>query len=599
MKSTIAVRFAPSPTGPLHIGGVRTALYNYLFAKQNEGRFILRIEDTDRTRYVPGAEEYIIEALKWLGIEFNEGVSFGGDLGPYRQSDRAKSGIYQQYAEQLLASGHAYYAFDTPEELDALRERLKTEGSQVQQYNYLTRGSMKNSLTLSNDEVQRRLDSGEPYVIRMRMPENETITFQDIVREEVSFHTSHLDDKILVKSDGMPTYHLANVVDDYLMQISHVIRAEEWVSSTPLHVALYRAFGWEDNMPTFVHLPVLLKSFGKGKLSKRDSADGLIDDLVKKTLKKVNQSHPGIRLSAEAGEILGRKISQWVLAYRKDQADAQQQLEDWNMDAPLEMTAQALLQETFFSDRGLNDKDKTRLFTSIFPMNWQDPRTGRTSPGLKDDGFQADAILNFLVLLGWHPGTEEEVMSLDRMLETFSLDRIHKAGAKYEQDKLLWFNETYLRKREGTAILPLLKPYVKAKGYELPSDEFLKGLIELMRERVSMVKDIVSDGAYFFQAPTTYDTKMVKKRWKADSPELLSAIRAKFEKTESWKTEELHAAFQELLAEREVGAGKIMAPLRLALTGLAAGPGVFEIAELIGREETLRRLDTALVALPT
>lgn len=597
MKSSIAVRFAPSPTGPLHIGGVRTALYNYLFAKQHGGRFILRIEDTDRTRYVPGAEEYIIEALKWVGIEFNEGVSFGGDFGPYRQSDRAAAGIYQEYAEKLLASGHAYYAFDTPEELDAMRERLKAEGSQVQQYNYLTRGQMKNSLTLSAEEVQQRLDAGEAYVVRMRMPEDETITFQDIVREEVSFHTSNLDDKILVKGDGMPTYHLANVVDDHLMQISHVIRAEEWISSTPLHVALYRAFGWEESMPRFVHLPVLLKSFGKGKLSKRDSADGLIDDLVKKIQKKVKKSHPDFPMDAEKAKALGLEISEFVMGYRRDVQQAREQVSSWSGEAPLGEITQTLLSETFFSDRGLNDKDKARMATSVFPMNWTDPRTGRTSPGLKEDGFQPDAVLNFLVLLGWHPGGEEEVMDMEQMIEQFGLDRVHKAGAKYEQDKLLWFNETYLRKRDGKEILALVKPHVSAFGYEDVSDEYLLGVIELLRERVGMPKEFISAGTYFFEAPSSYDPKMAKKRWKEDSPVLLTALSDRFARIQDWQRDTLHGSFQEVLAEKEVGAGKIMAPLRLALTGVAGGPGVFEIAELIGKEETIRRLTAAMATL--
>ncbi|MEM7367105.1 MAG: glutamate--tRNA ligase [Bacteroidota bacterium] len=597
MKSSIAVRFAPSPTGPLHIGGVRTALYNYLFAKQHQGRFILRIEDTDRTRYVPGAEEYIIEALRWVGIEFNEGVSIGGDYGPYRQSDRAKAGIYQQYADQLLQSGHAYYAFDTPEELDAMRVRLKAEGSSVQQYNYLTRGQMNNSLSLTQEEVQQRLDAGEPYVVRMRMPEDETISFQDIVREEVSFHTANLDDKILVKGDGMPTYHLANVVDDHLMEISHVIRAEEWISSTPLHVALYRAFGWEDSMPHFVHLPVLLKSFGKGKLSKRDSADGLIDDLAKKILKKIKKSHPDISQTDEARKQLGLNISHFVMRYRRDIQAARKELSDWPTDSPIGLATQTLLSETFFSDRGLNEKDKGRLATSVFPLNWLDPRTDRNSPGLREDGFQPDAVLNFLVLLGWHPGTEEEIMDMSKMIDSFGLDRVHKAGAKYEQDKLLWFNETYLRARDGQEILSLLQPHLQAAGITDKSDAYLLVMIELLRERVSMVQEFVSSGKYFFEAPSSYDPKVVKKRWKADSPLLLTALSEAFAGIDVWKKDPLHQAFQELLAEKEVGAGKIMAPLRLALTGVAGGPGVFEIAELIGKEETIKRLNAAISAL--
>ncbi|MCB0854353.1 MAG: glutamate--tRNA ligase, partial [Bacteroidetes bacterium] len=392
MKKQVSLRFAPSPTGPLHIGGVRTALYNHLFAKQTDARLILRIEDTDRKRFVPGAEEYIIESLKWLGIEFNEGVSFGGDKGPYRQSDRAKEGIYKKYVDFLIEKGKAYYAFDTAEELEAMRERLKEEGNPVQQYNHITRGSMKNSLTLPESDWKARISSGEPYVVRMDMYADEEVVFKDIVREEVSFNSNQLDDKVLIKSDGIPTYHLANVVDDHLMEITHVIRGEEWLSSTPLHVLLYRAFGWEDTMPQFVHLPLLLNPNGKGKLSKR-TAD--------------------------------------------------------------------------------------QLGFPVFPQNWTDPSSGNFAQGFKEAGYEPDALVNYLALLGWNPGNDEEIMNMDRLVELFSLDRIGKTGAKFDPEKLKWFNENYLRAKSSADLLVSVKEEVEKAGIDMPEDNFLLGLIDL------------------------------------------------------------------------------------------------------------------------
>ncbi|MEZ4773754.1 MAG: glutamate--tRNA ligase [Bacteroidia bacterium] len=502
----VVVRFAPSPTGPLHIGGVRTALYNYLFARQHNGRFILRIEDTDQARFVPGAEEYIIESLEWMGISFSEGVGAGGEKGPYRQSERAKIGLYKQYVDQLIANGKAYYAFDTPEELDAMREQLKDDSTDVQQYNHISRMKMKNSFTLSEAEVKERLQSGQPYVVRMNMPADESVTFQDVVRDTVTFHTSQLDDKVLIKSDGIPTYHLANVVDDHLMEVTHVIRGEEWLPSTPLHVLLYRAFGWEDTMPVFVHLPLLLNPTGKGKLSKRH------------------------------GDKMG---------------------------------------------------------FPVFPVNWHDPESGTIFPGFREAGYDPDALLNFLALLGWNPGNDEEVMDVDRLTELFSLERIGSAGAKFDLDKLTWFNETYLRHRQPEELLPQVKTALQHAGIALPDDHFLTGMIGLMRERVKFVKEFATEAPYFFQAPTAYDEKMSKK-WTAESAVLLTALAEKFEDLAEWTAEILHHVFQEFLAAREVGAGKVMAPLRLALTGTSSGPGVFEIAELLGKAETVKRIKTAV-----
>ncbi|MEO0896221.1 MAG: glutamate--tRNA ligase [Bacteroidota bacterium] len=507
MSDQVVVRFAPSPTGPLHIGGVRTALYNYLFAKKHGGRFILRIEDTDRTRFVPGAEEYINEALAWLGISFTEGVKEGGEVGPYKQSDRNEEGLYRQYADKLVEEGKAYFAFDTSEELDAMRERLKEAGSQVQQYNYVTRRDMTNSLTLSKEEVDQRIANGDPYVIRFMMPKKEDIRFHDIVRDWVVFHSSQLDDKILLKSDGMPTYHLANVVDDHLMGITHVIRGEEWLSSTPLHVMLYRAFDWESTMPKFVHLPLILNPNGKGKMSKRQ------------------------------GDKLG---------------------------------------------------------FSVFPTNWADPESGNISTGYREDGYLADALMNFLSLLGWNPGNDEELMDEARLVELFDLERIGNSGAKFDLDKLNWFNQTYIRQKSPAELLPLVKPLVEEAGFEIKEDSYLEEAIRLMQERVTVIGDFVSQATYLFQTPSSYDEKMVKKRWKADSPQILLDIKNKFAQIPSWKAEEIEKVFKKHLEDNELGMGKAMAPTRLALTGVAGGPGVFDIADLIGKEETLNRLQKAV-----
>ena len=506
------VRFAPSPTGPLHIGGVRTALYNYLFAQQQGGRCILRIEDTDQTRYVPGAEDYIIESLRWLGITFTEGVAEGGDYGPYRQSDRAKAGLYQQYAEQLLATGAAYYAFDTPAELDAMRERLRAANSSIQQYNAHTRDSMTNSLTLSPEAVEARLASGEPYVIRMKMPLDRDVTFADVVRGTVTFNTQQLDDKVLLKSDGMPTYHLANVVDDHLMEVTHVIRGEEWLSSTPLHVLLYEALGWAETMPQFVHLPLILNPNGQGKLSKRQ------------------------------GDKLG---------------------------------------------------------FPVFPLTWTDPETGSVAPGYREDGYLPAALVNFLALLGWNPGDEEEVMDMDRLTARFSLERIGSSGTKFDLDKLKWFNETYLRALPAEAIVPSLAAEVAAAGLPVPDAAYLGGVAELMRERASFVRDMVSGAPFFFHAPEAYDAGMVAKRWKGDVPALIAGLAAHWAQVEDWSSAVLHDAFQDFATAQGVGAGKVMAPLRLALTGMGAGPGVFDIAALLGRDESLARLQAALDRLPS
>lgn len=511
MSRPVVVRFAPSPTGPLHIGGVRTALYNYLFAKKSGGTLLLRIEDTDQNRLVPGAEQYIIEACRWLGIDFDEAPGTESSRGPYRQSERVQAGLYRPYAEQLVAEGKAYYAFDTGEELTAMRDRLKAENSSVQQYNAVTRSSMTNSLTLSAEETKQRLESGAPYVIRFNMPASEDITFKDIVRESVTFNSAQLDDKILLKSDGFPTYHLANIVDDHLMGVTHVIRGEEWLSSTPLHVMLYRAFGWEDTMPTFVHLPLILNPNGKGKMSKR------------------------------AGDKLG---------------------------------------------------------FSVFPTTWTAPDTGNVSVGYREQGYLPGALMNFMSLLGWNPGDEEELMDKARLIERFTLERINQSPTNFDLDKLKWFNEQYIREfTDDASLLALVKPEVEKAGYQVESEQYLLEAVNLMKERVSFIPEFVTAAGFLFEAPTSYDEKMSRKQWKPETPLLMTALIEKFNSLDSWTEEATHDQFETLVAEKEVGKGKVMAPLRLALTGVPSGPGVFAIAALIGKSETISRIEAAIRSL--
>lgn len=508
---SVVVRFAPSPTGPLHIGGVRTALYCYLLSQKLGGRFILRIEDTDRTRFVPGAETHIKEGLAWIGVVPDEGPEIGGDFGPYRQSERAESGLYRKFADQLIESGKAYYAFDTSEELTAMRERLKEAGGSVQQYNAATRGSMKNSLSLSKNEVEDRLASGEPYVIRMKMPDNEEITFTDVVRGPVTFNSSQLDDKILIKSDGMPTYHMAVVVDDYHMGVTHIIRGEEWVSSTPLHVTMYKALGWEDKIPVFVHPPLILNPNGKGKMSKR-------------------------------------------------QAD--------------------------------------KLGFSVFPIKWENPETGQVSSGFREDGFLPEAMFNFLALQGWNPGNDEEIMSKERMIELFSLERINKSSSNFDLDKLNWFNQTYIREvLSDDKLLSLVKLELQGSALPEKEDGYLTRVISLMKERVSKVSEFLTAASYFWEAPEEYNAKMARKQWKENTPEIMHGLKDKFQAADSWTKDELYAGFETLAEEKELGKGRILAPLRLALTGVPGGPDAFEIAALLGKEETFSRIDRAIEKL--
>ncbi|MHB1279319.1 MAG: glutamate--tRNA ligase [Bacteroidia bacterium] len=502
MERKVRVRFAPSPTGPLHIGGVRTALYNYLFAKKLGGDFILRIEDTDQTRFVPGAEEYIIEALKWVGIPPNEGQGFGdGAYGPYRQSER--KAIYRQYADQLLESGHAYYAFDTPEELDEMRDKLKANGMSPQ-YDAVSRMSMKNSLTLSADEVQKRLDANENYVIRIKLPRKEEVRFHDIIRGWVVVHTGTMDDKVLFKSDGMPTYHLANVVDDYLMKITHVIRGEEWLPSAPLHVMLYRAFGWENVMPEFAHLPLILKPDGNGKLSKRDG---------------------------------------------------------------------------------------DRLGFPVFPLNWTDPVTGELSSGYRDAGYFPEAVVNILAFLGWHPSDNRELFDLEELVHEFSLDRVSKSGAKFDVNKAFWFNQQYLRSKSDEALAESLLPFLKKQAIEVDRN-YLTQVAGLMKEKVSFINEIYTDGMYFFHTPSNWDQDLIRKKFKDFTPGVLVELKAGLEALPSFTKEAIEALFHHVVEDKnEKKPGEMMLPFRLAVTGVAGGPPIFELIAVLGKEVAVRNMD--------
>ena len=500
----VRVRFAPSPTGPLHMGGVRTALFNYLFAKKFGGDFILRIEDTDQNRFVPGAEEYIIESLNWCGLNPVEGPGIGGSYGPYRQSERKD--LYKKYANQLVENGWAYYAFDTPEEIDALRTEAESKGETFS-YGIGTREELNNSLRLSKEDVQQKLDAEEAFVIRFKMPEDTDVTEEDLIRGSVTFNTTKsLDDKVLFKSDGMPTYHLANVVDDHLMDITHVIRGEEWLPSMPLHVLLYRAFGWQDTKPRFAHLPLILKPVGKGKLSKRD------------------------------GDKMG---------------------------------------------------------FPVFPLLWKDPETGDISRGYREDGYFPEAFINLLALLGWNSGTEQEFFSLDELSELFSLDRVVKSGSRFDPEKAKWFNKHYFQQKSVTELSELFKPVLKEKGI-VASEEKVNAVVAEIKERCEFVSDLWEQSSYFFVAPESYDEKTISKRWKEETPEQISAILEVFKTVDTWKADSIKEAFSAFMNEKGWGFGAIMNPLRLCLVGGNLGPDLFVICELLGKEESISRIKTAL-----
>lgn len=499
----VRVRFAPSPTGALHIGGVRTALYNYLFARQHGGDLIFRIEDTDTNRFVPGAEEYILESFKWLGIHFDEGVSFGGSYGPYRQSERRE--IYKKYVRQLLDAGHAYIAFDTPEELNAKRETVPNF-----QYDASTRLQMRNSLTMSKEEVDRLISDGAQYVVRFKIEPNEEVHVNDLIRGDVMIHSSILDDKVLYKSvDELPTYHLANIVDDHLMEISHVIRGEEWLPSAPLHVLLYRAFGWADTMPQFAHLSLLLKPEGNGKLSKRDG---------------------------------------------------------------------------------------DRLGFPVFPLEWHDPKTGDVSSGYREAGYLPEAVINFLALLGWNPGTEQEIMSMDELVQLFDISHCSKAGAKFDYKKGIWFNHEYILLKSDDEIATLFAPMVKEKGFDAPFDK-IKTVVGLMKNRVNFVKELWNVCHFFFEAPSTYDEKTVKKRWKEDSALRMTELCDLLESLDDFSIENQEQQVNLWMEKNGLKTGDIMNAFRLTLVGEGKGPHMYEISSVLGKEETVARMRRAVEVL--
>lgn len=493
------VRFAPSPTGPLHIGGVRTALYNYLFCKKLGGEMLLRIEDTDQTRFVPGAEEYIIEAFEWLGIKFDEGVHVGGKHAPYKQSERMD--IYKQYAMQLIETGWAYYAFDTPEELDQRRKAAEAEKKNFQ-YDVNTRSSLCNSLTLSPEEVEEKLKGH--YVVRFKYPENLEIVVQDIIRGEVKIDAKLLDDKVLFKSDGLPTYHLANVVDDHLMEITHVIRGEEWLPSAPLHIMLYKAFGWD--APQFAHLPLLLKPDGNGKLSKRDG---------------------------------------------------------------------------------------DRLGFPVFPLQWSDPKSGELSSGYRESGYIPEAVINMLALLGWNPGTEQEVMTMDELIQNFSLDKVSKSGAKFDLNKARWFNHQYIQKQPSEYFINHFSKILNEKGIEASKDKVAR-VVELIKERVYFPQELWDQAHYFFVAPESYNEQVIKKRWKEETPSYLNKIVEILNSYQPFDKGAAHDAVMAYIQDNGLNMGQVMNSFRLSIVGDAKGPDLFEVVDILGVDEVVRRIQKAI-----
>ncbi|WP_279085462.1 glutamate--tRNA ligase [Bacteroides acidifaciens] len=502
----VRVRFAPSPTGALHIGGVRTALYNYLFARQHNGDLIFRIEDTDSHRFVPGAEEYILESFKWLGIHFDEGVSFGGEHGPYRQSERRE--IYKKYVQVLLENGKAYIAFDTPEELDAKRAEIANF-----QYDASTRGMMRNSLTMPKEEVDALIAEGKQYVVRFKIEPNEDVRVNDLIRGEVIINSSILDDKVLYKSaDELPTYHLANIVDDHLMEVSHVIRGEEWLPSAPLHLLLYRAFGWEDTMPEFAHLPLLLKPEGNGKLSKRDG---------------------------------------------------------------------------------------DRLGFPVFPLEWHDPKSGDVSSGYRESGYLPEAVINFLALLGWNPGNDQEVMSMDELVKLFDLNHCSKSGAKFDYKKGTWFNHEYIMMKPDAELAQLFKPVLAANGVDVAaySDAYLAKVVSLVKGRVNFVKELWDQSRFFFAAPTQYAEKDVKKRWSEDTPRIMGELITVLEGIADFSSKPSEDIVIGWITEKGYHMGNVMNAFRLAVVGECKGPHMFDITELLGKDETISRIRSAVEKL--
>ncbi len=503
MSKRVRVRFAPSPTGGLHLGGVRTVLYNYLFAKKHGGDFLVRIEDTDQRRFVPGAEEYIFDCLRWCGLEPDESVQHGGKHGPYRQSERKES--YRRYAEQLVRDGYAYYAFDTPEELEKMRQDFKTDHHPSPQYDHHVRMKMRNSLTLDREETERLLAAGTRHVIRIKMPGNETVSFTDMIRGEVHFDTSLVDDKVLLKADGMPTYHLAVVVDDRLMEISHAFRGEEWLPSAPVHILLWKYLFGLEHMPQWAHFPLILGP--SGKLSKRDGA---------------------------------------------------------------------------------------KYGFPVFAMNWTDPQTGERTEGFKEKGFLPEAFINLLALLGWNDGTEQEIFSKEALIEKFSMDRVHSAGAKFDYEKAKWFNHEWIRRLKTEDLRPQVKALLEEAGIHAADTSRLDAIIELVKDRCVLLPDFVQQSALFFTTPHAWDSEAVKPKWNEDKKNFFEQYIARLGSAGEYSAAALEALFKELAAEKNIKAGELQLPFRIMLVGGKFGPPVFQIAELLGKEETIKRIERAL-----
>ena len=503
MSKKVRVRFAPSPTGGLHLGGVRTVLYNYLFAKKHGGYFIVRIEDTDQARFVPGAEEYIFDTLKWCGLEPDESVQHGGSYGPYRQSERKAT--YRQYAEQLVKDGHAYYAFDTPEELEKMRQELKTENNPSPQYDHSVRMKMRNSLTLSPEETQQLLSDNTRHVIRIKMPENETVSFTDMIRGDVHFETNIVDDKVLLKADGMPTYHLAVVVDDYGMQISHAFRGEEWLPSAPVHILLWKYLFGLDKMPQWAHFPLILGP--NGKLSKRDGA---------------------------------------------------------------------------------------KYGFPVFAMNWMDPKNNELTEGFKEKGFLPEAFINLLALLGWNDGTEQEIFTKEELVEKFSMDRVHSAGAKFDYEKAKWFNHEWIKRLKVEGLRLKVEELLKQNSLIVPDEVYLDKVIELVKDRCTLLPDFVQQSSFFFKTPDTWDVDAVKPKWSEQKKQFFNQLIRNYTDTTSWEASVLEANFQTTAAANQLKPGELQLPLRIMLVGGKFGPPVFHIAALLGKEETVKRMETAI-----
>ena len=501
MSKKVRVRFAPSPTGGLHLGGVRTVLYNYLFAKQHGGDFILRVEDTDRSRYVEGAEEYIVDCLKWCGLNPDEGPHIGGDYAPYRQSERKN--LYKEYAEELVKSGHAYYAFDTPEEIEAMREKQKAAGKHTLHYDHHVREHMRNSINLMPDETQHLINEGTPYVIRIKVEPNEIISFEDMIRGSVEFDTENVDDKVLLKADGMPTYHLAVVVDDYLMKVTHAFRGEEWLPSSPVHILLWKYLGWADNMPKWAHLPLILKPDGNGKLSKRDG---------------------------------------------------------------------------------------DRLGFPVFAMNWTDPKTGDIIKGFKELGFLPEAFLNLLAVLGWNDGTEQEIYTLDELIEKFSIEKVHHSGAKFDYEKAKWFNHEWIKRLPVTSYQLQVRKIFEEKGLIISDDEKFVKVLELVKDRCTLLTDFYEQAIFFFVAPEKINVESIKPKWNDEKKDFFIELVKKWSEIKDWQHNNLENIFKETAATHHLKPGELMLPLRIMLVGDKFGPGVFDIATVIEKEETVKRI---------